>query len=81
MLGCCLNNRSEGRNSIMSAFIDSSPDLAALRDDLAMLKRDVTGLVEHLRSAPQNQPKSASRDRPVKWYFANAIAAKAPAIR
>jgi hypothetical protein len=35
----------------MSAPNSTDPSLTALRDDLAALKRDVTGLIEHLKVA------------------------------
>jgi ElaB/YqjD/DUF883 family membrane-anchored ribosome-binding protein len=44
----------------MSASNDDNPDLAALRDDLAMLKRDVTGLIEHLKSGAANGVENAA---------------------
>jgi hypothetical protein len=60
MLGCRPDDRGGERTSTMSAYIDSNPDLAALRDDLTMLKRDVTGLVEHLKSGAANGVQNAA---------------------
>jgi ElaB/YqjD/DUF883 family membrane-anchored ribosome-binding protein len=44
----------------MSASSNTDPDLAALRDDLAALKRDVTGLIEHLKAGATNTAQSAA---------------------
>ena len=44
----------------MSAPNSTDPSLTALRDDLAALKRDVTGLIEHLKVGASNSAQSAT---------------------
>jgi hypothetical protein len=44
----------------MTAANDSDNDLGALRDDLAALKRDVTGLIEHLKTGATNSAQNAA---------------------
>jgi len=34
----------------MSALMNADPDFAVLREDLAVLKRDVASLIEHIRA-------------------------------
>jgi ElaB/YqjD/DUF883 family membrane-anchored ribosome-binding protein len=44
----------------MSASNNNEPDLAALHDNLAELKRDVAGLVEHLKTGAANGAQNAA---------------------
>ena len=44
----------------MSASNNNDPDLAALHDDLAALKRDVAGLIEHLKAGAANGAQNAA---------------------
>src|SRR5581483_653415 len=59
-LGRRRNDRGDGRIGIMSTSNDDNPDLAALRGDLAILKRDVTGLIAHLKSGAANGAENAA---------------------
>lgn len=44
----------------MSISSRTDPDLAALQDDLAALKRDVSNLLEHLKIGATNNAQSAA---------------------
>jgi ElaB/YqjD/DUF883 family membrane-anchored ribosome-binding protein len=44
----------------MSAPNSTDPNLTALCDDLAALKRDVAGLIEHLKQGASNGAQSAT---------------------
>jgi hypothetical protein len=44
----------------MSASNNNDPDLITLHDDLAALKRDVAGLVEHLKAGAANGAQNAA---------------------
>ena len=44
----------------MSASMNADPDLAVLGEDLAMLKRDVASLIEHLKGGATNSVQNAA---------------------
>lgn len=39
---------------VMSASMDSDPDIALFREDLVVLKRDVASLIEHIKGGATN---------------------------
>jgi hypothetical protein len=57
-----------GDLQVMSASMDSDPDIALFREDLAILKRDVAGLIEHIRGGATNKVQNATNqvERPVR---------------
>ena len=44
----------------MSASMNADPDLAALREDLVALKRDVASLIEHIKGGATNTVQNAA---------------------
>jgi hypothetical protein len=44
----------------MSASMDSDPDIALFREDLVILKRDVTSLIEHIKGGATNNVQNAT---------------------
>ena len=44
----------------MSASMNADPDLAALREDLLALKRDVASLIEHIKGGATNRVQNAA---------------------
>ena len=44
----------------MSASMDSEPDIALVREDLVILKRDVASLIEHIKSGATNKAQNAT---------------------
>ena len=44
----------------MNASMNADPDLAAIREDLLALKRDVASLVEHIKSGATNRVQNAA---------------------
>ena len=44
----------------MSAPMNADPDLAALREDLLALKRDVASLIEHIKGGATNRVQNAA---------------------
>ena len=44
----------------MSASMNADPDLAALREDLVNLKRDVANLIDHMRDGATNSVQNVS---------------------
>ena len=46
-----------GDLQLMSASMDSDPDIALFREDLVILKRDVASLIEHIRGRDEQSSK------------------------
>ena len=44
----------------MTAASEEKPDLAAVQEDIAALKRDVANLIEHLKAGASNGAQSAA---------------------
>jgi hypothetical protein len=44
----------------MSASMDSDPDIALVREDLVILKRDVASLIEHIKGGATNKAQNAT---------------------
>jgi hypothetical protein len=49
-----------GDLQVMSASMDSDPDIALFREDLVILKRDVASLIEHTKDGATNKVQSAT---------------------
>lgn len=49
-----------GDLQVMSASMDSDPDIALFREDLARLKRDVASLIEHIKGGATNNVQNAT---------------------
>jgi ElaB/YqjD/DUF883 family membrane-anchored ribosome-binding protein len=49
-----------GDLQVMSASMDSDPDIALFREDLVILKRDVASLIEHIKDGATNKVQSAT---------------------
>jgi ElaB/YqjD/DUF883 family membrane-anchored ribosome-binding protein len=49
-----------GDLQVMSASMDSDPDIALFREDLVILKRDVASLIEHMKDGATNKVQSAT---------------------
>jgi hypothetical protein len=49
-----------GDLQIMSASMDSDPDIALFREDLVLLKRDVSSLIEHIKGGATNNVQNAT---------------------
>jgi hypothetical protein len=47
-----------GDLEVMSASIDSDPDIALVREDLVILKRDVASLIEHIKGGATNKAQT-----------------------
>ena len=45
---------------VMSASMDSDPDIALFREDLVVLKRDVASLIEHIKGGATNNVQNAT---------------------
>ena len=45
---------------VMSASMDSDPDIALFREDLVILKRDVASLIEHIKGGATNKVQNAT---------------------
>ena len=43
-----------GDLQVMSASMDSDPDIALVREDLVVLKRDVASLLQHIKGGATN---------------------------
>ena len=49
-----------GDLQVMSASMDSDPDIALFREDLVTLKRDVASLIEHIKGGATNNVQNAT---------------------
>ena len=49
-----------GDLQVMSASMDSDPDIALSREDLVILKRDVASLIEHIKGGATNNVQNAT---------------------
>ena len=49
-----------GDLQVMSASMDSDPDIALFREDLVILKRDVASLIEHIKGGATNKVQNAA---------------------
>jgi hypothetical protein len=49
-----------GDLQVMSASMDSDPDIALFREDLVILKRDVASLIEHIKGGATNNVQNAT---------------------
>jgi hypothetical protein len=49
-----------GDLQVMSASMDSDPDVALFREDLVMLKRDVASLIELIKGRATNKVQNAT---------------------
>jgi hypothetical protein len=49
-----------GDLQVMSASMDSDPDIALVREDLVTLKRDVASLIEHIKGCATNNVQNAT---------------------
>src|ERR1700722_8281026 len=49
-----------GGSQVMSASMDSDPDIALCREDLVILKRDVASLIEHIKGGATNNVQIAT---------------------
>ena len=49
-----------GDLQVMSASMDSDPDIALFREDLVILKRDVASLIEHIKGGATNKVQNAT---------------------
>src|SRR5580704_4713745 len=49
-----------GDLQLMSASMDSDPDIALFREDLVILKRDVASLIEHIKGGATNNVQNAT---------------------
>jgi hypothetical protein len=49
-----------GGLQVMSASMDSDPDIALFREDLVILKRDVASLIEHIKGGATNNVQIAT---------------------
>ena len=49
-----------GDLQVMSASMDSDPDIAVFREDLVILKRDVASLIEHIKGGATNKVQNAT---------------------
>src|ERR1700722_4512761 len=49
-----------GDLQVMSASMDSDPDIALFREDLVILKRDVASLIEHIKGGATNNVQIAT---------------------
>ena len=49
-----------GDLQLMSASMDSDPDIALFREDLVILKRDVASLIEHIKGGATNNVQIAT---------------------
>jgi len=49
-----------GDLQVMSASMDSDPDIALVREDLVILKRDVASLIEHIKGGATNKAQDAT---------------------
>jgi hypothetical protein len=49
-----------GDFQVMSASMDSDPDVALFREDLVILKRDVASLIEHIKGRATNKVQNAT---------------------
>jgi ElaB/YqjD/DUF883 family membrane-anchored ribosome-binding protein len=60
----------------MNGSSKNDPDVAALRDDLAALKRDVTNLIEHLKTGATNTAHGAAAqlDDGAQRLYRNVVA-------
>jgi 16S rRNA C1402 (ribose-2'-O) methylase RsmI len=60
-----------GDLQVMSASMDSDPDIALFREDLVILKRDVASLIEHIKGGATNRAQSWLREseQSVEWIF------------
>ena len=45
---------------VMSASMDSDPDIALFRKDLVILKREVASLIEHIKGNAANNVQNAT---------------------
>jgi len=49
-----------GDLQVMSASMDSDPDIALFREDLVILKRDVGSLIDHIKGGGTNKVQNAT---------------------
>jgi hypothetical protein len=49
-----------GDLQVMSASMDSDHDIARVREDLVILKRDVASLIEHIKGGATNNVQNAA---------------------
>ena len=49
-----------GDLQVMSASMDSDPDIALFREDLVILKREVPSLIEHIKGGATNKVQNAT---------------------
>jgi ABC-type bacteriocin/lantibiotic exporter with double-glycine peptidase domain len=65
-----------GDLEVMSASIDSDPDIALVREDLVILKRDVASLIEHIKGGATNKAQNATNqvERHVRSLRQQAVA-------
>jgi ElaB/YqjD/DUF883 family membrane-anchored ribosome-binding protein len=49
-----------GDLEVMSASMVSDPDIALVREDLVILKRDVASLIEHIKGGATNKVQNAT---------------------
>lgn len=50
-----------GDLQVMSASMDSDPDIALFREDLVILKRDVASLIEHSKGGAANKAQNPTK--------------------
>jgi hypothetical protein len=49
-----------GDLQVMSASMDSDPDIALFPEDLVILRRDVASLIEHIKGGATNKVQNAT---------------------